>query len=258
MNRFLASACQYQIQLGNITQNLSKLEKLLAVAGGRHSKIVVLPEMFASGFLFSQMQEIAKISGDILRFLQEKALQYQFFLIGGTLPVIQQSSGKLFNRSYLISPTGGILGDYDKHRAFFGNHENDYFCNGTKVSLFATDLAKIGILICYDLRFPELARDLTQKGMEILVVPALFPDIRLDHWLTLLKARAIENQIYVIAANGLGKDSTYTYAGHSIIVSPEGRILVNGVLDETVISDYIDIKELQEYRDRFPVLKGLK
>jgi len=258
MKRFLVSILQYDVKKDSL-QNFKTLEKLFAVAGGRKSKFVVLPEMFASSFNYDAFEEHSKNSIEIIRFLQNIASKYNFYIVAGSIPIKNNRGDGFFNRSYLISSEGAVAGYYDKTHIFFQHGENSHFCPGEKVPIFNTYYAPIGIQICFDIRFPESIRALVKKGVQILFVPAQFPSPRKEHWINLLKARAIENQIYVVGANRIGKDNEdLSFFGNSVIIDPYGDTLANGYEKEGVISEYIDLEFLEAYRKSFPVLNWLK
>lgn len=253
MQRFLVSILQYDIKSEPLN-NFKTLEKMFAIAGGRKSKFVILPEMFACSFNYKHLETFSKHSIEILKYLQKTALQYQFYIVGGSLPVRNNLEHKYYNRCYLISPDGAVAGQYDKNHIFFSKREKEFFIPGKTTNKFSTMFAPIGIQICFDIRFPENIRELVKKGAFIIFVPAQFPDPRQEHWITLLKSRAIENQVYIVAANRIGDDGENSYFGNSVIIDPYGKILANGEEKESVISEYIDLDFLKAYRKNFPVL----
>ena len=257
MKRFLVSTIQFDVTT-DAYSNFQTVEKLFAVAGGRKSRFIVLPEMFVAALKPDQLEEFSHHSVEILRFLQAAAKKYGFYIIGGSMPVKSQRENKFYNRSYLISNEGGVMGFYDKAHLFFENEEDIDYSPGLKPPVvYQTFLAPIGVQICFDIRFPEPIRLLVKEGMKILFVPAQFPNPRKEHWLTLLKARAIENQIYIVAANRIGKTENTSFFGHSLIIDPYGEVLANGYEKEGVVSEYVDLDFLEKTRKNFPVLKWL-
>lgn len=257
LKKFSISAIQYQFSK-NPYDTFTNLEKLFQIAGERKSKFVLLPEMFATGFNYDLFEDFSKHSIELLKYLQQIAHQNNFYIIAGSLPVKANQDTKFFNRSYLISDQGAVMGSYDKNHIFFQNNEDQNFISGKEAKIFHTDLANIGIQICFDIRFPETIRQLTRSGMQILFVPAQFPNPRKDHWKTLLRARAIENQIYVIAANGLGEiNPDLSYFGNSMIINPYGEIIENSYEKEGIITAEIDLDFQAAYRKSFPVLNWL-
>jgi predicted amidohydrolase len=258
MRRFPVSVLQYDVKR-NPVENFKTIEKLFGIAAGRKSKFVVLPEMFATSFNHDEFNEFSKHSIEILKYLQQIALNYDFYIIAGSMPIKSSKDEKFFNRSYLISNEGAVIGYYDKNHIFFQNNELDYFNPGKSPSVFRTDLAQIGIQICFDVRFPENMRHLTKQGMQVLFVVAQFPNPRKDHWITLLKARAIENQVYVVACNRIGQSNeNLSFFGESMIIDPHGEVLSNGSDKECVVTEYIDLDFMDAYRKSFPVLKSVR
>ncbi len=258
MKRFMVSIIQYDVTADPYA-NITHLEKLFAVAGGRCSRFVVLPELFGVGFNYDLYSEMSDHNMEMLKYLQGVARKYGFYLIAGSVAFKTGTQNDQYvNRSYLISPEGGVMGHYDKMHIFFQNQEDQHFIAGTKAPVFRTSYAPIGIQICFDIRFPETIRDMVRQGMKILFVPAQFPHPRKEHWINLLKTRAIENQIYVIGANRIGSvNEDVSYFGHSVIIDPYGDTLANGYEKEGVISEYVDMDFLEAYRKSFPVLKWL-
>lgn len=258
MRRFPVSILQYSVS-NNPADNFKVIEKLFGIAAGRKSKFVILPEMFATSFNHNEFPEFSKHSIEILKYLQQLALNYNFYIIAGSMPIKSAKDEKFFNRSYLVSNEGAVMGYYDKNHIFFQNNELDYFNPGKSPTVFRTGLAHIGIQICFDIRFPENMRHLTKQGMQILFVVAQFPDPRKDHWISLLKARAIENQIYVVACNRIGQaNKDLTYFGESMIIDPHGEVLISGYDKEGVVTENIDLDFLDAYRKNFPVLKWVR
>jgi omega-amidase len=255
MKRFLVSVLQFDIN-PDPYENFKLIERLFAIAAGRKSKFVLLPEMFATSFNYETYDEFSKHTMDVLKFLQNLGRKYNTYIIAGSLPVSNRKNNLYNNRSYIISPEGAVAGHYDKMHIFFQNQENQYFTAGSEAKAFHTFYAPIGIQICFDIRFPLPIRELTKKGIKMLFVPAQFPDPRKEHWITLLKARAIENQIYIIAANRIGEEHETSYFGHSMIIDPYGEVLLDAKGEEGVFSEYVDLDFLEAYRKDFPVLEG--
>ena len=177
--------------------------------------------------------------------------------------MIQKENGKRFNKAYLISPEGKILLEYSKCHLFdvsFKNlrtRESNVFSYGNEIAITDTELGKIGMLICYDIRFPEMARKLALKGAEIILVPAAFNTVTGPlHWEIVFRARAIENQVYIAAASpARDSESSYQAYGHSMIIDPMGKILSEADIEETIIYGEFSPEILEETRNRIPLLK---
>lgn len=157
------------------------------------------------------------------------------------------------NTMYVVHRNGNIVCEYSKLHLFQLMDEHMYLQAGETMGLFSLDGTTCAGVICYDIRFPEWIRAHALHGAEVLFVVAEWPLSRLHHWRTLLTARAIENQCYVVACNRAGKDPNNEFAGHSLIIDPWGNILAEGDEQETVIVANIDINEVQDVRARIPI-----
>ncbi len=136
--------------------------------------------------------------------------------------------------------------------------EDGFFSAGKNILVFQTPWARIGVAICYDLRFPELFRQMALDGAEIIFVPAQFPAVRIDHWDTLLKARAIENQIFIVGVNRIGYDPFNRFSGHTCIIDPMGKMRASGGEEEGWVTCAIDLKMLDCVRRELPALQNVK
>jgi predicted amidohydrolase len=180
----------------------------------------------------------------ILRLSRER----EIVIVAG---VAEKSEG--FYNSAVVVHRGEIIGIYRKNLLFPLTREKELFKPGDKLEVFDTPLGKLGIILCYEVRFPELAKRLMKKGAEIIAVPAEFPKQRIEHWKTLLRARAIENQLFVAGVNCVGGD--LDYGGNSMLIDPEGRILAEGGIYQEILMCDIDLNEVQKTREKLPFLK---
>lgn len=230
-----------------------------------HPDILMLPEMFQFRGKSAQLSAQAEpISGFTVDILKSYAKENKIAIHTGSL--IEQSGKKLFNTSIFLSPKGKILSEYRKVHLFKANLKNGLDLNeahifqaGHNIEVFSYQSWCFGMSICYDLRFPELFRKLSNKGAEIIFVASNFTTITgKAHWETLLRARAIENQAYVIASNQCGRcqDSQYTSYGNSMIIDPWGSILTKAGQKEEIICATIDRKKLNDIRTQLPALKN--
>lgn len=227
-----AGFLQFDVQSGAIESNLARMRKGLKMIAGAHERIspgiIVMPELWATGFAYEALPALIETIPGLLENLQELAAEYQVVL-AGSLP--EKDEDSYFNTLYMIGPDG-IAGSYRKQRLFAPMAEDTFFTPGYNPLPVQTSLGPIAGLVCYDLRFPELLRQQTAHGAEILVVPAQWPAARVSHWRTLLQARAIENQMFVVAANRCGTTGDTTFGGHSMIIGPDGSILLEAEADE--------------------------
>jgi deaminated glutathione amidase len=253
----------------DVRANLAEAGRLIGAAVEEGAELVVLPENFS--FLgATDAERIAAAEpfggGPAQDFLAEQAAKSRIWLVGGTIPIREQHGERASSRSLLFDPDGRRAAHYDKihlfdvdipGRAAERYSESATTAPGTRVVTASTPLARIGMTVCYDIRFPGLFHRLSVAGMDILVVPAAFtvPTGRV-HWQPLLQARAIESMVYLVAAGQCGEHAggRLTY-GHSMIIGPWGEILAERDAGAGVVCADLDLSALAELRNKFPVLK---
>jgi len=223
---YFAGFLQFDVKSGDIENNLSRVEEGLAEITASNDRIspgiIVLPELWATGFAYEKLPELTEKIPGLLEDLRVLSAKHNVH-IAGSLPEFSKNS--YFNTLFISCPTG-IAGSYRKQRLFSPMQEDAFFTPGTKPRPIQTELGPIGALVCYDLRFPELLREQTGLGADLLVIPAQWPAARVNHWRILVQARAIENQMFVVAANRCGITDDTVFGGHSMIVAPDGSILL--------------------------------
>lgn len=251
----------------DVPANLREAGRLVAEAAKQGAKLVVLPENFS--FLgATDADRVAAIekSGDgpAQRFLAETAESLGLWLVGGTIPIRDQGD-RASSRSLLVGPDGRVAAHYDKIHLFDVDipgrtaerySESATTLAGTRVVAAKTPLARIGMTVCYDIRFPALFHRLSVLGTDIVVVPAAFTVPTGEvHWLPLLQARAIESLVYVVAAGQCGEHAggRKTY-GHSLILGPWGELLAELPAGPGVVCADLDMIRLAELRQRFPTI----
>ena len=247
-----AGLVQLDVKFADVELNLAAAIDGIDRLAGLGVEIILLPELWSSGFDNQKMITHAKQTPKIIESLREKAEAHNI-IIAGSLPEL--SGGKIYNTLYLINKKGDIAAAYRKIHLFTLTGENKYFAAGNKVVVAKTSIGPVGLMTCYDLRFPELCRSLALQGALIVLVSAEWPLARIDHWNILLKARAVENQIFIMAANMCGQDPDLVYGGCSQIVSPQGKILAKAENKEGLLSAEMEMNELTEFRKRIPCLK---
>ncbi|MCD6493341.1 MAG: carbon-nitrogen family hydrolase [Archaeoglobaceae archaeon] len=231
----------------NIMKALSLIKRSMQV----NADLVVLPEVFNTGFFPHNYNLIGDLKEE-LEFILKLSEQKEIVIIGG---VAERDGENLYNTAIVIHK-GKIIGKYRKTHLFPLTSEKEYFTPGDKLTVFDTPVGKIGIMICYEIRFPEIARKLIRMGAEMLVVVAEFPPQRIEHWSVLLRARAIENQVYVVGVNCVEGD--LKYPGKSMLVDPLGKVVIEaGNVQEVVMAD-IDLGLVKEVREKFPFLNDLR
>lgn len=238
--------------------NYQKVAKVLAENADFAPDLVLLPEMFNIGYdskSFEANAEPVPNDGTSM-FLSGLAEKYHTHLAGTIAE--RNPDGSMSNSLVVFDRTGALCAKYQKTHLFSyqGFDEGKYITSGSKIVVADLDFAKVGLSICYDLRFPEMYRTMALKGADIVLCPAAWPDARLEHWTTLAKARAIENQFFVFALNQVGKVTfTVTNAGNSAIVDPWGEVVASCGTTEGVLKAEIDLAKIEEAREKIPVLQ---
>lgn len=247
------------IQLG-MDDNLNKEQKIFHVESIIDSlgeaDLIVLPEMWSVGFFnFERYKEESEpLNGNIISRLSEKARQKSVYIYSGTFP--ENKNGKYYNTCALIDRSGKVIGDYQKIHLFgYGSKEREILSAGEKITVVDTEFGKIGLSICYDLRFPELYRCMADKGAEIIISCAAWPYPRVENWTVLNLARAIENQCYLITCGCAGSNNGNAFVGRSMIVDPWGSIVTSAAERETILRAEISPQNVSEIREEFTPLK---
>jgi predicted amidohydrolase len=236
--------------------NFAKVAALLAGEAIAPGSMIVLPEMFATGFSFDLAVSAQGQERESEQFLAQLAARYKSTVIGGLVNV--DASGKGQNQAVAFGPDGKELSRFTKLHSFSYAGEQEHFVPGRSVEVFKWNSLTASPFVCYDLRFPEVFRQAVTRGANLMLVLANWPAQREEHWLALLTARAIENQAYVAGVNRCGAGPKDSYGGASRIISPQGVILAAAGKDEIVISAPVDPPALTAYRNDFPALKDVK
>jgi omega-amidase len=247
-----AFCCQFDIVWEEKQANFKKVEILLADAGPPPGSLVVLPEMCFTGFSMNVARISESEPGQTESFLAAMAELYSVHLICGLVTRAPNGSGR--NEAIFMTPRAKVESRYQKLHLFSFAGEHSYFEPGRRVVTFPWQGGLVAPFICYDLRFPEEFRTAADLGAELYVVIANWPRTREFHWLTLLKARAIENQAFVLGVNRCGRDPYLDYSGRSVIIAPTGEVLADAGENESWISAELDWATAREYRKRFPAL----
>ena len=244
--------CQLDIAWEDKHANFGKVQRLLERESIPAGSLVLLPEMSFTGFSMD-VSKIAEGEPEVTdSFLQTVATRHGIYLIAGL--VTQDSAGRGRNEAVYVTPEGDISGRFRKLHLFSPADENIFYHPGSNVVSFDWQGVSVTPFICYDLRFPEVFRAAIDMGSELCVVIANWPSSREQHWVTLLQARAIENQAFVAGVNRCGSDPRNEYPGRSLIISPTGEILAEGAGEETFIGSDLNWAALRHYRECFPVL----
>jgi len=244
--------CQLDIIWEHKGGNHARVTELLSAAAAERGDLVVLPEMFATGFSMNVAGITDSQTGETYGFLAETAERFGVWLLGGL--VTSAAGGKGRNEALLFSPQGREAGRYAKIHPYTPAGEGEHYVGGKQVVVLACGEFRLAPFVCYDLRFPEVFRTAALRGATLLCVIASWPASRGDHWSTLLRARAIENQAYVVGVNRCGADPQVAYAGGSMVVGPTGEVLAEAGSEEGVVAAAVDLAALEAYRRAFPSL----
>ena len=249
------------------SENLKTAEKLIERAIAKGANFVCLPERF--NFYGPQKlngQEAEALTGKTCQLLQGLAGKYKVNIIGGSILEKSDVSGRYFNTTPIIDRNGNIIGKYRKMHLFdidspdlISYNESAEIQPGREPGFFSMDGIQFGVAICYDLRFPELFRHLTLKGAEIFFIPsAFFKETGKLHWEILVRARAIENQCFVVASDQCGKHPGQPDSfGESLIVGPEGGVLSRLGAEEGIAACELDLEKLRRMRKEHPILNSI-
>ncbi len=250
---------QYDIAWEDRERNFERVRTLAGSAGVEPGDLVLLPEMFDSGFSL-RVEVTNDDDGRSQAFVAELASELRATVQAGLTRTAEGGMGR--NRAIVFDPQASLISQYDKVHPFSYGREGERFEGGSEVGIY--DWSREGAhlrvcpVICYDLRFPELFRRGLSKGAELFAIGANWPDARADHWRTLCVARAIENQAFVLGTNRCGRDPHLSYAGGTIAVSPRGEILGELGDREGVLSVEIDPESVRSWRQEFPAWRDAK
>jgi len=253
MSNLIVSLIQTDLRWESKEANMRQLERKIGSLRGA-TEIVLLPEMFTTGFSMNPNDLAETMEGESVQWMKKVSAENRIILAGS---LIIKEADKYFNRFIWMLPNGEF-GYYDKRHLFAYSGEDKHYTAGNKRLITSAKGWKINTQICYDLRFPVWARQTKQSEPEfdVLIYVANWPDRRIHAWKTLLCARAIENQCYVIGVNRVGTDGNNVYySGNSLIIDPLGEVLYNVVDDEDIFTITLDRHILDEARSKFPFLK---
>ena len=250
MKPIKAAAIQFNVKPGDVDSNVAYVRAALARVADQGAALAVLPEMWSSGFAYKNLNELARRTAGIVEELLKLSRDLKL-VICGSMP--EPHGDKVFNTVFLAD-NGSLAGIYRKIHLFTLLGEDRSFDGGDSWLLADTSIGKVGVLICYDLRFPELARRLTVEGARVLCIPAQWPKPREDHWRTLLRARAIENQLFVVSCNACGLIGKLNFFGMSMIIDPKGEVLADAADEQCEVIASLDMQAMDDWRGQIPCL----
>jgi omega-amidase len=250
-------ALQLDIAWEDKASNFARVKRLLGEAKPAPGSLVALPEMFATGFTMNVEAMAESYGEETEQFLAQAAEELGIWILGGAAMCGQD--GRARNKALVFSPAGKLEAFYAKMRPFTPGGEGDHYVAGVRPVKFRWGGTAVCPFICYDLRFPELFREAAAAHRpELFVVIANWPEQRIGHWITLLTARAIENQAYVVGVNRVGHDPYNKYTGRSLIIAPSGDLIADAGEKEGWIEARLDLDALVKYRQGLPFLEDLK
>ena len=253
--RMHAACCQFDIVWEDKPANYARVEAMVADAALPPGTLLLLPEMFATGFSMNSAAIAESVDGPTSQFMAKLAARHGIYVLGG-LVIDSGDNHRPRNEAMLFDRAGNRLYRYAKVHLFTFAGESSHYQPGNERGLFSVEDCSSQVAICYDLRFPELFR--STQVPEVSIVIANWPAARELHWLTLLRSRAIENQAYVVAVNRCGADPQASYSGRSQIIDPRGEILVDAQNSEQIISSELNLQALRDYRRTFPALADMR
>ncbi|MCD4673159.1 MAG: carbon-nitrogen family hydrolase [Anaerolineaceae bacterium] len=242
---------QMQITPGNLQGNLIKATAMIHSAARQHAEMILLPELWSSGYDLSRASHWAAANLEVQETISDLAREHNLW-IGGSL--LEIHSKKIYNTFSLIDPNGKLHAVYQKLHLFKLMDEDKWLHPGSHLTITGLPWTTCGLAVCYDLRFPELFRHYAMQNAQLVLVTAEWPLARADHWQTLLRARAIENQIFVAAVNAVGDSGGTKMGGHSMVIDPWGNIISEGSpATENLFTAVLDFDLVKQARETIPV-----
>jgi omega-amidase len=244
---------QMQISYNDAEANFERVRAWTAEAARRGSALALFPELWYSGYDLEQWPRSAAPLGEGLFARLSALARERHIALGGS--VLELKDGHPYNTFVLFDAEGQCRAVYRKLHLFGPMGEDQWLRAGDSFTLLAGEWGPVGLSICYDLRFPEVARHYALQGARLWLLPAQWPVRRIRHWQTLLRARAIENQMFVAGVNGVGPSGSETFGGLSAVIEPWGEPVAEAGGSEVLLTVEIDLDQADEARRRFPVLK---
>ena len=256
--------CQMNV-VDNKQSNLEKAASMIADSAEADADFIILPEMFMCPYSNDKFIEYAEEENEspTLNIISELAADNETYILAGSVP--ERKSDKIYNTSYLFDKNGQIMAKHRKMHLFdidvkdkITFKESDVLTAGNEFTLAETEFGKIGIGICYDVRFVEIARIMAEKGAQILFYPGAFNmTTGPAHWELLFRSRALDNQVFCVGvAPALNRNASYHSYGHSIVTNPWGEVVSQAGEKEDLIICEIDLSEIKKVREEIPILKN--
>lgn len=254
-DEFLAACVQFDVRPGDVAANSAAMRAGVEEAVSAGARLCVLPELWSTSFLSTFEEATVAEAEQAEAELAELSRQHDLVIVGST---IELAGDQVFNTAH-VHERGARLASYRKIHRFSPNLEHRHHAAGDSPCVVDTRLGKLGVMICYDIRFPELSRYYFHRGVDVLVVPGQWPEARAQHWRTLLRARAIENQMFVVGCNRTGQEPSQrngepmAFPGDGRIVDPTGEVLAAGSGEAGAIVAAIELRKNRTMRRILPI-----
>ncbi|MEC7725134.1 MAG: nitrilase-related carbon-nitrogen hydrolase, partial [Planctomycetota bacterium] len=247
---YLAAAVQFDVVAGDVAANVAAMTSCLEEAVSAGARLCVLPEMWSTSFLTEYDRSVLAAAEEAEEALRRLSGEHSLVVVGSAI----EAQGDSYFNTARVYERGALRGSYRKIHLFSPNVEHRHHAAGHEPCIVDTELGRLGVLICYDLRFPELARFYFHSGVEVLVVPGQWPEARSQHWRTLLRARAIENEVFIVGCNRVGKEPSLRtgelmpFAGDGRLIDPTGEILASGTGETGAVVATIELRKVRTMR----------
>ncbi|MGQ9599235.1 MAG: carbon-nitrogen family hydrolase [Anaerolineae bacterium] len=248
---------QMAVAVGEPDRNWATAQAMAAEAASRRADLLILPELWPTGYDLARSEAYAApLDHGAFGQMAELAQAYGLYVVGTALEA--GPTGRPFNTAALYGPTGERLGSYRKVHLWAPLGETEHMTAGNALPVFDLPWGRVALAICYDLRFPEQWRRYALAGAELILIPAAWPARRIEHWRLLLRARAVEDQLFVVGCNRAGGGIDIPgdqFGGHSAVVDPWAQVLVEGDMEPGLLVARLDLGEVARSRHLFPFLK---
>ena len=247
---------QVNVYLGQIEKNLELMKNVFEISAKLEQEVnhslVIMPELFVTGYEYDAIKQAASQlpDGEVFKTIADQCKEYGTWFYGS---IPERDNGRIYNTGVLVDSEGELVEKYRKIHLFGPLGEKQVFDKGETLSIAKTPFGKLGLSICYDLRFAEQYVDMKRAGADVFLVVAEWPVPRIDHWKHLLRARAIENQVFVVGVNRVGDDLSSTYGGNSSIYDPMGNAVVLLGTSVSIAKGTLDMNVLEEARRLFDI-----
>ncbi len=260
MTKVNVLSVQIRPKIGQMQKNLEKVKDFIEKNAALNPDLILMPEFFNTGISVPEFQKLAQDpqKNEVLEFFKEVAKEHKSYVLAGA--IIEREGEKLYNTSRLIDRNGEEIAKYRKIHLFdsFGGQEDTYCTPGNEFVVVDTDFGKVGLSICFDIKFPNQYIELVKRGAEVILEPAAWsaPNQMLatatEEWILMNRARAMDNMVYFVSSNLCGKvDSFLSSCGHSMIVSPNGQVLSDAGSEDGIAAAQIDMEFLRLLRTQF-------